>query len=78
MVYAFLIAFFMEALLIAFVVHSYSNTVLSLSKRFDAREKELLDRLMYVTNKPWNRPPREEPQEAVTEENIPDSNWREY
>lgn len=58
------------------MVYSHRQTVENLAKRFDARERELLDRLMYTTNKPWNLPERRA--EEQREEEPPDLEWRNF
>jgi hypothetical protein len=64
MLIAFLIVVFLEACLIALRFRIHTKIVYNITKTFDSRERELLDRLMYVTNKPWNMPPRVDSSEA--------------
>lgn len=76
MYYAFLIILFLEAVAGFYFLGQNARITEKLVQRFDARERELLDRLMYATKTPWNLPER--PAEQETEEAPKDLNWREY
>jgi hypothetical protein len=77
MIYGFLILIFLEGILIFLLTKMHSKTVENLVRRYDQRERELLDRLMYVTKTPWNLPPRVDSEESK-EEQPPNTQWRDY
>jgi hypothetical protein len=49
-----------------------------MTRRWDQREKELLDRLMFATNKPWNLPPHREVPNEPEEDEQQEEGWRNY
>jgi hypothetical protein len=77
MLYLLIAALAVEPVVAFYFIDKQTRVIEKIIQRFDARERELLDRLMYVTKTPWNLPPRVESEPAQEEEPI-DTNWRDY
>jgi hypothetical protein len=77
MFYLLIAALAVEPVVAFYFIDKQTRVIEKIIQRFDARERELLDRLMYVTKTPWNLPPREESVDK-TEDQIIDTNWRDF